>query len=431
MRETHEQAMSSFNCHIGRQTYGPRLIEMLKELADMSRDETGGVTRLLYTSSWLSAQQKLMTWMKEAGLEMFFDRAGNLTGRLQGTDPDLAPIVTGSHVDTVTSGGDYDGALGIVAGLLALIELKEHYGMPIRTLEVIALCEEEGSRFPTAYWGSGSIAGRAHWEDVGLLQDREGISMLEAARDCGFGPDSSYAEPARQLGAYLELHIEQGSVLERANLPIGIVSAIVAQQRYRIQLQGEANHAGTTPMDHRKDALACAARMIAAAQAYALEAGDGLVATVGSISISPGTSNVIPGGAEFTLDIRHAEDAELQRHSSELLRQFTAMAQADEVSFSSIRTLDATSVPMSPQLTDTLTAVCRREQLAFRVMTSGAGHDAQMFRHVCPTAMIFVPSRGGISHSPDEYTSPEQLIVGYNVLTSALYELGYGGAGVE
>lgn len=431
MRETHEQEVSSFNCDDGRRAYGSRLIEMLKELADMSRDEAGGVTRLLYTRSWLSAQQKLMSWMKEAGLEVFFDRAGNLTGRLQGTNPDLAPIVTGSHVDTVISGGDYDGALGIVAGLLALIELKERYGTPIRTLEVVALCEEEGSRFPTAYWGSGSIAGRTRWEEVALLQDRKGISMLEAARDCGFGPDSSYAEPLRQPGAYLELHIEQGSVLERANLPIGIVSAIVAQQRYRIQLQGEANHAGTTPMDHRKDALACAARMIVAAQSYALEAGDGLVATVGSISVSPGASNVIPGGAEFTLDIRHAEDAELQRHSCELLRQFTAMAEAAEVSFASIRTLDAASVPMSPQLMDALTAVCRAEQLEFRVMASGAGHDAQMFRHVCPTAMIFVPSHRGISHSPDEYTSPEQLVVGYSVLTSALYELGYGGAGVE
>ncbi|WP_084165508.1 M20 family metallo-hydrolase [Paenibacillus massiliensis] len=429
MREAHEQAVSSLNGHEERQTYGPQLIELLQELADIGRDDTGGVTRLLYTRSWLSAQQKLMTWMKEAGLEVFFDRAGNLTGRLQGTDPDLAPIVTGSHVDTVTSGGDYDGALGIVAGLLALIELKEQYGKPTRTLEVVALCEEEGSRFPTAYWGSGSIAGRVRWEDVGLLPDREGISMLEAARECGFGPDSSYAEPARKLGAYLELHIEQGSVLERSNIPIGIVSAIVAQQRYRIQLHGEANHAGTTPMGHRKDALTCAARMIVAAQSYALEADDGLVATVGSISVTPGTPNVIPGGAEFTLDIRHAEDAELQRHSRELLRQFSVVAEEDEVSFVSIQTLDAAAVPMGRQLMDSLIAVCHSKQLAFRVMTSGAGHDAQMFRHVCPTAMIFVPSRGGISHSPDEYTSPEHLILGYSVLASALYELGYGGAG--
>src|SRR5689334_7630795 len=137
MREAHEQAVSSLNGHEERQTYGLQLIELLQELADIGRDETGGVTRLLYTRSWLSAQQKLMTWMKEAGLEVFFDRAGNLTGRLQGTDPDLAPIVTGSHVDTVTSGGDYDGALGIVAGLLALIELKEQYGKPTRTLEVV------------------------------------------------------------------------------------------------------------------------------------------------------------------------------------------------------------------------------------------------------------------------------------------------------
>lgn len=406
--------------------YCNRLPAMLDWLAQFGKDSQGGVTRLLYSDAWLEAQQALKHWMEQEGLKADFDQTGNLIGQIQGTDPSLAPVAAGSHIDTVINGGSLDGALGVAAAALALSYLHQAYGPPKRTLLALSLCEEEGSRFPLAYWGSGNIAGLRHWETDGQHADKDGITLREAATRCGFGPDSLHKAPSLDLQAYVELHIEQGFVLERTDLQVGIVSAIAGQHRYEIRLQGEANHAGTTPMSWRKDALATAGQMIAWTRKAALRKGEPLVATVGSLSASPGVSNVVAGNVVFTLDIRHPDDAVLQRFADELLQRFARIADAEGVRFTAITRLREAAVPMHNRIVRELEHICRTRGLATKVMPSGAGHDAQMLGAICPAGMIFVPSRHGISHNPAEYTEPTALQSGFKILADMLYQFGYG-----
>lgn len=384
-----------------------------------------GVTRLLYTGAWRDAQHYLAERMRELGLTARFDRVGNLYGRLEGTDPGSKVILTGSHIDTVRSGGRYDGAYGIAAGIAALASLKERFGPPKRSLEVVSLCEEEGSRFPLSYWGSGNVTGVYDWRSAGSYADPDGVTMKEAMEASGFGANTQ-ADPVRNdVEAFVEAHIEQGVILERTGERIGIVSTIVGQRRYTLKLEGEANHAGTTPMTMRQDALAGAAEMMMAAEEEALRHGDPLVATVGRMNVTPNTPNVVPGKVSFTLDVRHSDEAELSDFCERLLGRFDAIAAKRALRLSSELWMDAAPAPMDGGLSGRLQSICAAQGLPHRTMVSGAGHDAQLFSAVCPTAMLFVPSRRGISHSPDEYSSPEALADGLGVLTELLYQLAY------
>jgi allantoate deiminase len=401
------------------------LVPLLERLAGFGADERGGVTRLLYTRPWLEAQTFLEGRMREAGLQTRFDRAGNLYGRLPGSLPGAPVVLTGSHIDTVRSGGRYDGAYGVAAGLLALERLKQAYGTPLRTLEVVSLCEEEGSRFPLAYWGSGHIAGLYRREDGEAAADADGVSLAEAMAAAGFGRPEQPDCRRSDLGAYLELHIEQGIVLERSGERIGLVEAIVGQRRYALTLTGASNHAGTTPMAMRSDALAGFAEMAAALEAEAKAAGDPLVATVGRLEVRPNTPNVIPGEVRFTLDVRHDREAELERFCRKTLAMFAAVASRRGLALEVQEWLKAEPAPMHAGLIGLAAGVCRRLGLPARRMASGAGHDAQLFASLCPTAMLFVPSRGGVSHAPEEYTAPEHLAAGAAALAACLYELAY------
>lgn len=401
------------------------LTPLLESLASFGADERGGVTRLLYTQPWLDAQTFLAGRMRRAGLEPRFDRAGNLYGRLPGTLPDAPVVLTGSHIDTVASGGRYDGAYGVAAGLLALDYLKRTYGAPLRTLEVVSLCEEEGSRFPLAYWGSGNVTGAYRLEEASGPADADGITLAEAMASSGFGRGDQPDCRRYDLGAYVELHIEQGIVLERTGHSIGLVTTIVGQKRYAFTVTGSTNHAGTTPMSMRSDALAGVAEMIAALETAAAEAGDPLVATVGRLEVVPNTPNVIPGEVRFTLDLRHDRGEELDRFAAGTLERIEAIAARRGLSLKRQAWLETEPTPMHAGLGSLLERVCRDKRLPVLPMVSGAGHDAQLFAPICPTAMLFVPSRGGISHSPDEYTSPELLAKGAAALAACLYELAY------
>ncbi|AJY77755.1 allantoate amidohydrolase [Paenibacillus beijingensis] len=384
-----------------------------------------GVTRLLYTGAWREAQHYLAERMREFGLTARFDRVGNLYGRLQGTDPASKVILTGSHIDTVRSGGHYDGAYGIAAGIAALVSLKERFGPPRRTLEVVSLCEEEGSRFPLSYWGSGNATGVYDLRSAATYADPDGVTMQAAMEASGFGADAQ-PDPLRDdLEAFVEAHIEQGVILERTGERIGIVSAIVGQRRYTLTLEGEANHAGTTPMTMRQDALAGTAEMMLAAETEALRHGEPLVATIGRLNVKPNTPNVVPGAVSFTLDVRHSDEAELSAFCELLLGQFEAIAAKRSLKLTCDLWMNAKPAPMDEELSGRLQSICAAKGMAHRTMVSGAGHDAQLFSAVCPTAMLFVPSRRGISHSPDEYSSPEALADGLGVLTELLYQLAY------
>lgn len=401
------------------------MMRLLEDLGRIGRELGGGVTRLLYSPSWQEAQRLLAGRMADAGLEVRYDRVGNLYGRLPGTRPDLPVVLTGSHVDTVRAGGDYDGAGGIAAGIAALSYLKRRFGMPVRTLEVVSFCEEEGSRFPLTYWGSGSIGGRYRIGDGIGIYDAEGVSLDEAMKAAGFGYGSQPDCRRRDIGDYVELHIEQGVVLEAAGRRIGVVESIVGQRRYGIAVTGNSNHAGTTPMSYRADALAGAADMIVRVEEMAKRAGNGVVATVGRIEALPNTPNVIPGEVRFSLDIRHTESWMLNEFSESALETFQEIAAARKLQVKADCWLKTEPVPMDGTLAGRIERLCMEAGLPYLRMVSGAGHDAQIMAAISRAAMLFVPSRGGISHAKEEYTEPAHLAEGAAVLAACLHELAY------
>lgn len=399
--------------------------EHIHWLGEFGKDDTGGISRFLYSDSWLKAQKALKTLFESEGFTTAFDEVGNLFARLPGSQYTDETILTGSHVDTVRNGGHYDGQLGVIAGYLALKSLKQNYGQPVRNIEVVAMAEEEGSRFPYSLWGSKNIAGVAKPGDVKDAWDHDGISFQDAMRGAGFDFKDDPAKIRKDLKAFIELHIEQGSVLETEQLPIGIVQHIAGQRRFTITISGEANHAGTTPMHYRKDAVNAAARMIHAINDKALSYGDPLVATVGRIEAQPGTSNVVPGKAEFTLDTRHTDKTELAAFTEDVTAILRDIASQLDVGIDIDMWMDEDPVPMDENVVNTIQRQCDQHQLDYKLMHSGAGHDSQILAQMVPTAMLFVPSRAGISHSPEEYTESKDLAEGVKALTSALYEMGY------
>jgi allantoate deiminase len=410
------------------------MLEELTELSSYGADAEGGVTRLLYTDPWLQAQRAIVSKMQQLGLEAGFDAVGNVFGTLPGSQPSAKPILTGSHIDTVKNGGKYDGAFGVVASMMALGYLKAAYGTPKRTLEAVSFCEEEGSRFPLAYWGSGHVTGARSLLLAAEIADQDGVTLLEAMRQAGFDAAANGQQyPAKRefIGGYIEIHIEQGSILTYKKKQIGIVTAIVGQIRLTIQVTGSSNHAGTTPMRMRKDALAGAAEMVAITEQMALEAGEPLVATVGRLEVKRGTSNVVPGEVEFTLDIRHTDEPEMRTFCVRLLTKLEEIAMRRGLTIEMVQNLHAPPVAMQESFSNEIEAACEAGGFQHMRLPSGAGHDAQLFGPICPTAMIFVPSVGGISHSPEEFTEAGDLIAGFHTLVHVLYQYGYGGKADE
>ncbi|WP_424769258.1 allantoate deiminase [Paenibacillus sp. sgz302251] len=403
------------------------IMELLNWLAAYSADAEAGVTRLLYSDGWLETQRALMAKMTICGLAAEFDEVGNLFGRLQGEDLSAHAIVTGSHIDTVVQGGKYDGAYGIAAGLLALAYLKQQFGKPKRTLEVVSLCEEEGSRFPMAYWGSGSIVGKRNFEQIIHLQDSQDMFFTDAMARCGFGEGKARSSRRTDIGAFVEVHIEQGAVLEAEGITIGIVDAIAGQRRMNFEVHGESNHAGTTPMHMRRDALDGVSAMIQALRQEALRLGPPLVATIGRLQVQPNVPNVVPGKVVFTVDARHADGQALDRFCEWMVRTFAQLAEERQLAIQSAEWFSEEPVLMNDKLKAYMDDVCSELSVTSKHLVSGAGHDAQIFGSACPTAMLFVPSRSGISHSPEEYTAPRDLATGVLVLTELLYRLGYEG----
>ncbi|KAB7705042.1 hydantoinase/carbamoylase family amidase, partial [Bacillus aerolatus] len=255
------------------------IVDKLEWLGGFGKDPAGGVSRFLYSKEWVDAQRALKRWMESEGLDVQFDQIGNLSGTLKGTNINET-LLTGSHIDTVKNGGLYDGQYGIVAGVLAIKYLKKQYGQPKRNLEIVSLAEEEGSRFPYCFWGSKNVVGMANREDVETIADFEGVPFVRAMKESGFAFRDESNAPRQDLKAFVEIHIEQGNVLETEKKSVGVVYSIVGQRRFTIEVTGEANHAGTTPMGYRKDAVYAASHMIYEIISLAKQQGDPLVATV-------------------------------------------------------------------------------------------------------------------------------------------------------
>ncbi|WFQ86601.1 allantoate deiminase [Bacillus velezensis] len=394
-------------------------------LSQFGASASGGVTRLLYTKEWMDAQLAVKKKMEAFGLETAFDDVGNVFGRLSGTESPDEVILTGSHIDTVIDGGKYDGAFGVLAGMLAIRHLHETCGRPKKTLEAVSLCEEEGSRFPITYWGSGNITGAFSLSDAETPKDASGISLKEAMRQNGFGA-GRYPAPLRtDISAFLEIHIEQGQTLERSGKDIGIVTGIAGQRRYTVTLDGECNHAGTTSMKWRKDPLAAGSSIIHELMLSAERQPEELRLTCGKMTVEPNMANVIPGRIQFSVDIRHQQEDVLAAFHQKLVSIIENISRSKGVRPFIDEYMRIEPVQMDHTLTRTAAQAAKEQGADPEKIVSGAGHDAQMLGRTFPACMLFVPSRGGISHSPLEFTPAHQLETGVLTLANVLHKLAY------
>lgn len=399
-----------------------QLVRILDELGRVT-DEPGKLTRTFLSPGMCRANARVGQWMRAAGLAEGEDATGNLIGRLESKTPGAKTLLLGSHLDTVRDAGKFDGALGVLLPIVALGELKRRgVALPF-AVEVLGFSEEEGVRFASAYLGSKGYTGKLRAADL-KIRDVEGVIIAEALRAFGKGkfslPVSTHS--SRDLLGYVEVHIEQGPVLEAKKLAVGVVSAIAGQSRFKLSWVGNAGHAGTTPMALRRDALAAAAEFVLAAEKLA-GGVPGLVATVGALTVSPGAANVIPGGVVHTLDVRHARDQTRRRALFQLGRLAARIARRRGLRVTWQRTQENGAVNCSPGLTEQLKRSVQAVQGKSLSLVSGAGHDAVVMSAVTPVAMLFVRCRDGLSHHPDEFATPADLDVALRVVVDFLERL--------
>ncbi len=401
-----------------------RLLRRLDDLAQRGALAQGGIYRALYTPAWSSAMELVAGWLKEAGLFVRRDAVGNVWGRIEGSRGGRA-IVTGSHIDTVRGGGALDGALGVVAGIEAVTSLWERFGRPARITECVAICEEEGSRFNTNFWGARAIADRLEPDEADRVRDADGVTIADAMRSVGLDAAGAAGAVRRDIDVFLELHIEQGPILEDHGPRLGVVTTIAGTAHLEVTVRGQPDHAGAMAMTRRRDALVGASAMTLAIAETAARMGHPAVATVGTIAVEPAQVNVVPGVARFTVDARHADAARRKELLTQIGDACKAIARERglEVEIHTLR--DRPPVTLSPRIADVLRRACLAAGMEPRDMTSGAGHDAQVLTAAANTGMLFVPSIGGRSHCPDEATAAEDVVLGTRALATALRELAY------
>jgi N-carbamoyl-L-amino-acid hydrolase len=399
-----------------------RLRADVEALMAIGRDPEGGISR----PAWSPAHEQARAWLVErlraAGLAARVDPAGNIIGRLGESEP---VVMTGSHIDTVPRGGPLDGALGVLAGLECLRTISDR-GVPLgRALEVAAFTDEEGRFY--GFFGSRAMAGSL---DLGLarrLTDPTGRPLADAMREAGFDLERA-AEARREPGSiasYVELHIEQGPWLEAEGLPLGVVEAIVGIRRRRLTFLGQPDHAGTTPMDRRRDAFFTAAEYAAKSRDLVVRRGSGRsVTTVGVVNVYPGVANIVPSRAALLQEIRDAEPAVLDRLHARTLALARRVAKRRGLGLETEELLEAEPVRMAPRVQDAIEAAAGALGLRTKRMPSGAGHDAQIVAAVADAGMVFIPSQGGRSHRPDEWSDWEAIERGANVLLGTLLRLG-------
>ena len=397
-----------------------RLWDSLMTLAKIGATDKGGVRRLALTELDGEARDLFVRWCEEAGCTGKVDAVGNIFARRAGQDDDLPPIVTGSHIDTQPSGGKFDGNYGVMAGLEVMRTLNEHRIRTRAPLEVAVWTNEEGSRFTPVMMGSGVFVGAFPLDTVLARADLDGVTVGEALKAIGYaGPEPVGGRP---IGAYFEAHIEQGPVLEDEDKVLGVVVGALGLRWYDVVVTGQDAHAGPTPMRLRKDALLAASRIVAEINAIAQRYQPNGRGTVGFLQAKPNSRNVIPGEVRFSVDLRHADDGDLERMEQEmrvacdrLARDAQCTANVDRVASYAACKFDETCVAQ-------VRKGAQAAGLSHMDIVSGAGHDAVYMARVCPTSMIFVPCEGGISHNEIENARPEHLAAGCNVLLHAMIE---------
>lgn len=402
---------------------GDRLIARIEALAAMERKDDGTANRLALTDADRRGRDQLVQWMREAGLEVRIDGIGNIMG-LRAGRIDGRPVMTGSHIDTVGNGGRYDGIYGVIAGLEVLQCLHEAGVVTQRPLAVTTFTNEEGVRFQPDMMGSLVYVGSLKLEDALNARSADGLRVGDELQRIGYAG----TEPCGQLvpHAFVELHIEQGPILDMEGGVLGAVENLQGISWQELTIRGVSNHAGTTPMRLRHDAGYCAARVAVFVRELVMRMGGSQVGTVGVVRLTPNLINVIANTALVSVDLRNTDDAKLQSAERELAVFLEALAREEGVAIEARSLVRTAPVVFSPWVLEAIEAVAAECGLPIRRMTSGAGHDAQMIAQICPTAMIFVPSVGGISHNPREFTEPKHLEIGAQVLLQTMLRLAQG-----
>jgi N-carbamoyl-L-amino-acid hydrolase len=398
---------------------GLRLNQRMRSLARFGANAAGGIDRVAFGDSNIEALDWVAGLLAEAGFSPSIDFAGNLIARKPGSRPELLPIMLGSHIDSVPGGGNYDGQVGSMGALEVATSLADAAYTTRHPLEILIFSNEEGGKT-----GSRALAGEVQVFELDIVT-ASGFTIADGLRRLGGNPDR-LAEVRRadeEAEAFLELHIEQGAVLDTDEIHIGVVEGIVGIMRWNVIVDGKTNHAGTTPMDRRADAMVGAARFVDLVHTTARRMPGQQVATVGRLEAEPGVPNVIPGRVTMTLEIRDLSMAGIERVYDEINRNLVRVMDQTETRFSFQRFYTSRAAPTAPWIREIIETSARGLGLSTRRMPSGAGHDAQSIALFAPVGMIFVPSVAGVSHAPDEHTTPQDIINGTNVLLRTLLEL--------
>lgn len=397
---------------------GERLKKRMELIAEIGKTLKGGVNRLALTDEDRQARDLFVRWLKELQLKVTIDDFGNIYGIKEGKDPNLPPIVIGSHLDTVPNGGRFDGVLGVLAGLEVVESFIDHGFEHDYPLMVVNFTNEEGARFPKPMLGSGGITGVFKKEDVYQLKDDEGISFIEELVRIGYLGDVK--NRLKDIKAFFELHIEQGPVLEEQNAEVGIVKGIQGLSWHEITFYGQSDHAGTTPLTYRKDALISATKAINQLQNWVTSLQDDTSITFGKFSIKPNAVNVIPSEAKFTIDLRHPDEKTLRERIETMKKIIIHIAIEEDTNSHIVDLSYMKPAHFSKDLINILTDICHDMSLNLHYMYSGAGHDAMYMNNLGDTVMIFVPSVNGKSHCEEEYSRWDDIIKGANVLFHAV-----------
>lgn len=398
---------------------GDRLNQSIAELATIGQLVNGGVCRLAFTDQDLLARQQVQTWMLEAGMTVRVDAAGNIIGTYAGIEPGLGAIATGSHIDTVPVGGRYDGVLGVLAGIELVRTLNENRQRLNHAIEVIVFSDEENTVI-----GCKAMAGDVA-RDPNYYRRNDGTSIQDCLAKVGgdWAKITTAKRDPGSIAAFVELHVEQGGLLEAAQRQIGVVKGVVGQYRFAVNVVGRPNHAGSTPMNQRKDALVAASQIVLAVNRIGLETPGEQVATVGFFEVSPNAVNIVPGQVDLKIDLRDLSQSHLESIVRRMEQEFTAIAAASQTEITLTQTLHVPPTLARTKIMETIAQVCQEQDLSYCTLTSRAGHDAQEIGRFADMGMIFVPSQGGISHAEDEYTSAEQCTEGTNVLLHTFLKL--------
>lgn len=400
-----------------------RVMARADELAAIS-EAPGELTRVYLSPEHLQANQRVGQWMIQAGMQVWQDSVGNICGRYEGQQEGAVAILLGSHLDTVRNAGRYDGMLGVLTAIEVVQALHNQGQRLAKAIEIVGFCDEEGTRFGITLLGSRGLTGR--WPHAWLAQtDAQGVTVAQALVAAGLDPVNVHLakRAPTAFSAYLELHIEQGPCLEQANLALGVVEAINGARRLNCRFIGEAGHAGTVPMNHRRDALAAAAQWMVLVESYTRQQGGNLVATVGTLGCEPGAVNVIPGEVVLTLDIRGPRDQPLDTLLEKILSAATDIATERQLGFTSQEFYRIPATACSPALQQVLSEAVSEVQGQSLLLPSGAGHDAIAINECWPVGMLFVRCKGGISHHPAESVMVEDVALAIDAFSRATTRL--------